>query len=185
MVHPNCKTCAHPERERIELELALSPNVREVAQRYGMATRSLSRHKTEHVPPEKLERLRGMTPAQAELDIEELTRRGGEQAMIGFARLVQECRDQAERCDAMGLFSEGAKYRKLQLDAYKEQAKIAAIYPGGRTINNTLMIGDASTVFEMTRRILERSGDIQTARLQLAEEYLAMASERPALEHAA
>ena len=147
---PKCQTCQHPERERIDTELALSPSVAEVAERWGIPRRSMSRHRQNCMTQKQIAQIRAITPAQAELDIEELTRRGGEAAVIGFSRLIQECKKGAEKCDKLGMPGEAVKYRKVQLEAYKEQAKIATLYPGRKSVtNNNLVMGDVSTLFDM------------------------------------
>lgn len=175
----------HPDRERIEHELALCRNVAEVAARYGLNRRTLSAYRQNRMTAEQIARIRGMSPTDAEVNIEELVRKGGEDAVIGLSRLVQECKDQAEKCDKLGLHREASVYRRLQLTAYVEKAKIAALYPGKRTVNNTLVVGDSSAIFDMVAGILSRATDIGTARHMLAEEYKAMAMQRPALEHGA
>lgn len=180
-----CTTCQHPERERIDTELALSSNVAEVAARYGIARRSMSRHRQNCMTQKQIAQIRGITPAQAEVEIEELARRGGEDSIIGFSRLVQECKESAEKCEKLGLHSEVATFRKLQLAAYKEKAKIAAIYPGRKTVtNNNLVVADGAEIFQLVNQVLSRAESVPHARQLLAAEYVRMA--RPALlEHAA
>ena len=177
-----CRTCNHPDRERIEVELAMASSVREVSERYDIPRRSLHRHKQEHMTAEQIMRIRGMTPAQFEVNIEELTRRGGEAAVIGFTRIIQECQVAAETCDKLKMFAVSANYRKLQLEAYKEQAKIAAIYPGRKTVNNNLVLGDVSALFDMLDVVLRPYPE---ARLAVAQVMLSQPPARPVLEHAA
>lgn len=176
-----CTTCQHIELERINAELALSPNVAEVAARYGIARRSMSRHRQNCMTQKQIAQIRGLTPAQAEVDIAELARRGGEAAVIGFSRLIQECQEAATTCDKMAMHGEAVKYRKLQLDAYREQAKIAAIYPGRKTVtNNNLVLGDMAQFMDFVDAVLMPYPDARSA---LSVAWLAQS--RPVLEHAA
>src|SRR5690606_10298132 len=126
-------------------------------------------------------RIRGMTPVEAEINIEELTRKGGEAAVIGLSRLITECVEQAKKCDGAGLHAEAVRYRKLQLDAYREQAKIAALYPGRKTVNNNnLVLGDMAPMFDMIDAVLKPYPE---ARAALAQAWAQ--SQQPALEHEA
>lgn len=175
-----CLTCNHRDRERIEAELALSPTVHEVALRHGLPERSLRRHKQNHMTDQQIARLRGITPAAAEIDIQELTRRGGEAAVLGFTRLIGECREMAETMDKHKFHAEAVKYRKLQLDAYKEQAKISALYPGRKTVtHNNLLLGDPTAVLELIDRTLRPFPD---ARQAVAAAWLKLSEQPPALE---
>ena len=123
-----------------------------------------------------------MSPTQVEVNIEELVRKGGEDAVIGLSRLVTECKGQAEKCDQLALFREAAAYRKLQLDAYKEKAKIAAIYPGRKTVtNNNLVLGDVGMLFDLVDATLVQFPE---ARRAVAAAF-AQQAQLPALEHAA
>lgn len=177
-----CGTCQHPDIERINLELALSPTSAEVARRYGIPIRSMSRHRRQCLTQSDIARMRGMSPTQVEVNIEELVRKGGEDAVIGLSRLVVECKEQAEKCDALVLFREAAAYRKLQLEAYKEKAKIAAIYPGRKTVtNNNLVLGDVSMLFDVVNEALRMFPEAQSA---VAAAW-ARQAQLPALEHAA
>ena len=152
---PPCKTCIHPDREMIEVDLAMFPSVREVSDKWEVNRRSLQRHKQNHMTQEQIARIRGMTPTEAEVNIDDLVRKGGQEAVVGLSRLIQECKDQADKCDRMNLAKDGATYRKLQLDCYREKAKIAALYPGRKSVtNNNLVLGDVGHVFDMLDTVL-------------------------------
>jgi hypothetical protein len=171
----------HPDRERIEVELALARTVQEVADRWGIPRRTLATYRQKHMTQQQIARLRGMTPTEVEADIEALTRKGGEDAVIGFSRLIEECKEQAEKLDRMGMPSEAVKYRKLQLELYKEKAKIAALYPGRNAVtNNNLVLGDVGVLFDMIDATLR---PFPEARQAVAAAFAS--AQRPALEHAA
>lgn len=53
-----CSTCNHPDRAAIEIGLANGVACRVLGKRYGLDASQLSRHRTGHMPPELLERLR-------------------------------------------------------------------------------------------------------------------------------
>jgi hypothetical protein len=152
-----------------------------VAERYGIPRRTLARHRRECLTQKEIARIRFATPAQVEVDIAELARRGGEAAVIGFTRLIQECKEQAEKCDGLAMPSQAVKYRKLQFEAYREQAKIAAIYPGKKTVtNNNLVLGDMGVMFDMIDATLR---PFPEARLAVAAAFAK--AQQPALEHVA
>ena len=175
-----CRTCNHPDRERIEVELAMAPSVREGAERYDIPRRSLHRHRQEHMTAEQIIRIRGMTPKQAEVNIEELTRRGGESAVLGFTRLIQISEAAMTRCLENKMDAQAAVWARVQLDAYREQAKIAAIYPGKRGVtNNHLVLGDVTQILDFVDAALSAFPDAQRA-VALA---FARKSAIPALEH--
>ena len=150
-----CQVCSHPERERIDVDLALEPNAAIVARRYGLHERAMRRHLANHVAQADIARYRSISPTAAQVSIQDLASQGGEAAVIGFSRLIQECKACAEKCDNAGAHDTAVKYRKVQLDAYKEQAKIAAIYPGRKTVtNNNLVLGDVGHVFGLIDSVL-------------------------------
>jgi len=51
-----CRSCSHPERRRIDEDLCLAPNVREVARRYGLTKSCVEWHYNNHVALTKEER---------------------------------------------------------------------------------------------------------------------------------
>lgn len=170
----------HPDRERIETELALAPSVQEVADRWGINRRTLSDYRSKHMTQEQIARIRGMMPSEVEATIEELVCKGGEEAVVGFTRLIQECKEQAEKHDAANP-AEAVKYRKLQLDLYREKAKIAALYPGRKSItNNNLVLGDVGVLFDLIDATLRPYPE---ARQAVAAAFAK--SQQPVLEHAA
>lgn len=174
---PKCQTCHHSQRERIDAELALTNSVREVSERWDIPRRSLARHRQQCMTQEQIARIRFDVPAKVEVDIEELTRRGGEDAMLGLKRMRPKLTDIAEKCEALAMYEQAAKYRKLELDCYREQMKIAALYPGKRTVNNNhLVISDGQPLFEMFGRILTHAPTIEDARKMLAAEFKMLAA---------
>ncbi|MCH2090310.1 MAG: hypothetical protein MK141_01855 [Pseudoxanthomonas sp.] len=174
---PKCQTCHHPDRERIDSELALSSSVREVSERWDIPRRSLARHRQQCMTQDQIARIRFDVPAQVEVDIAELTRRGGEDAMLGLKRMRPQLTGIAEKCEAIGMYGEAAKYRKLELECYREQLKIAALYPGKKTVtNNHLVITDGQPMFELFDRILTVAEDITAARRMLAAEFRMLAA---------
>lgn len=180
-----CTTCQHAELERINAELALTSNVAAVAARYGIARRSMSRHRQNCMTQKQIAQLRGLVPAQVAVDIEELRRKGGEEAVIGFSRIVQECREMAEKCDKLGQYGEALKFRRLQFDAYCKKGEYAGIIPGRKTVtNNNLVVADGAEIFQLVNQVLGRAESVSHARQLLAAEYVRMAKPA-ALEHAA
>lgn len=174
---PKCTTCQHPDRERIDTELALTSSVREVSERWDIPRRSLARHRQQCMTQDQVARIRFDVPAQVEVDIAELTRRGGEDAMLGLKRMRPELTAIAAKCEEIGMYGEAAKYRKLELDCYREQLKIAALYPGKKTVtNNHLVITDGQPMFELFDRILTVAEDITAARRMLAAEFRMLAA---------
>lgn len=53
-----CSTCTHPDRAAIEIGLANGVACRVLGKRYALDASQLSRHRTRHMPPELLARLR-------------------------------------------------------------------------------------------------------------------------------
>lgn len=178
-----CRTCQHPDVERINMELALAPNVHTVAARYDIPRRSLARHRRQCLTQQEIARMRGMSPSQLEVDIDELARKGGQDAYIGLSRLLEECKAQADRCDRIGQAREAAIYRKLQLDIYDKKLKIAAMYPGRKTVtNNNLVLGDVGMLFDLVDATLR---PFPEARRAVADAFARQAQMPPVLEHAA
>lgn len=53
-----CTVCEHPDRAAVEIGLANGIAARVLALRYGLAPDAVGRHKTNHMPPEVMNRLR-------------------------------------------------------------------------------------------------------------------------------
>ncbi len=173
----HCRTCTHPERERIELELANAPALADVSRNWGIPTSSLSRHRNQHMTQEQIARLRHGFPDDIEISIDELTRQGGQGAILGLKRLGLELQEIAKRCDAIGDFPNGIRARTEQKSVYKEQARLAAMYPGLKsTTNNHLVIADGVQIFDLVNRVLARAETVTDARRMLAAEYRTMAA---------
>ncbi|MGY3265158.1 hypothetical protein [Lysobacter sp. HA35] len=154
-VHQRCKTCSHPERERIEQEIAIARSMQDVADRWGIERRSLNRHRADHMTQEQIARLRGLVPADVEVDIAELTRRGGEDAMLGLKRLNAELVEITKKLDGMGEYAVAAKYRDLEFKIYREQMKIAALYPGLKQVtNNNLVFAEFDAIARLAESVL-------------------------------
>lgn len=164
-----CRTCTHPDRDRIEQELAICKNVAEVANRHGLARRSLSDHRAKHMTQEQIARLRHNLPDKLDFDIDELTRRGGQDAMIGLKRLNLELQERAKVYDRENAYNAANRARALQFKVFCEQMRLAAMYPGEkRTINNNLVVADGQAVFRMVEQAL---ADYPEARRALAGAY--------------
>lgn len=171
-----CHACNHPDRERIEAELALAPNTAEVASRWDIPGRCLRRHRQLHMTQEQIKRIRFATPDKVELDIAELTRRGGEDAMIGLKRLNEELIHQTAICDSIGEHATALKYRDLQLKVYREQVRISGMYPGLKQVTkNTLVLNDAGAMMQLLDGILLSSSTVQEARRKLGAQLRSMA----------
>lgn len=168
-----CQTCAHPDRERIEQEIAITRSLTDVEARWGIHRRALNRHRSHHMTQEQIARLRGLVPAKVEVDIAELTRRGGEDAMVGLKRLNAELIATTAKLDGIGDYATAARYRDLQFKVYREQMKIGALYPGLKQVtNNNLVVAGGSDLFQMVADILTRSQTIEEARRAVSERYL-------------
>lgn len=176
-----CGTCTHPDRDRIEQELAIAKTVAEVANRYGIKRRSLSDHRAKHMTQEQIARLRHNLPDKLDFDIDEITRRGGQDAMIGLKRLNLELQERARLYDRENAYNAANRARALQFNVYCEQMRLAAMYPGEkRTVNNNLVVADGQMVFQMVEQAL---ADYPEARRALAVAYRQWSqSEMPALE---
>lgn len=150
-----CRTCTHPERERIELELANARAFVDVARRWEIPPTSIKRHVHKHMTQEQIARLRHGFPDSIEIDIDKLTREGGQGAILGLKRLILEQQEAAYRCDAAGLFEAGIRARQAQATLYKEQAKLAALYPGLKTTtNNNLIVADFNVFADQLDKVL-------------------------------
>lgn len=150
-----CKTCNHPDRERIEQELAIARCVQVVADRYEIDRRALSNHKAKHMTQVQIARLRGLVPEDVEVDIDALTRKGGQDAMVGLKRLNSELVEITERLDKAGDFVTAHKYRDLQFKVYREQMKIGAMYPGLKQVtNNNVFLADLEAIAQLAERKL-------------------------------
>jgi hypothetical protein len=178
-----CQTCSHPERDRIEQELAICKTVAEVANRYGIKRRSMSDHRKRHMTQEQIARLRHNLPDKLDFDIDELTRRGGQDAMIGLKRLNLELQERARLYDEENAYNAANRARSIQFKVYCEQMRLAAMYPGEKnTVNNNLVVADGQMVFQMVEKAL---AEFPEARRKLAVAYREWSqSAMPPLEHA-
>lgn len=159
-----CQTCSHPDRERIEQEIAIAGSLQDVADRWGINRRALNRHRASHMTQEQIARLRGMVPAKVEVDIAELTRRGGEDAMIGLKRLNTELIETAAKLDAIKDYTTAARYRDLQFKVYREQMKIGALYPGLKQVtNNNVVFADFEAFARLAEHVLRPWPEAQRA----------------------
>lgn len=159
-----CLTCSHQDRERIEQEIALSRSLQDVADRWGIERRSLNRHRASHMTQAQIARLRGIVPAEVEVDIAELTRRGGEDAMIGLKRLNTELVEITAKLDAIGDYQTAAKYRDLQFKVYREQMKVGALYPGLKQVtNNSVVFADFEAFARLAEQVLKPWPEAQRA----------------------
>lgn len=159
-----CKTCEHPERERIEQEIALAGTGADVGDKWGIHPRALNRHRNNHMTQEQIARLRGIVPSKAEVDIAELTRKGGETAMVGLARLNAELIEIAAKLDALGNYDTAARYRELQVKVYDKQAKVAALYPGLKQVTtNNVVFADFEAFARLAEQVLKPWPDAQRA----------------------
>lgn len=180
-----CRTCNHPDRDRIEQALAntrskIAGGVEAIAQKWGIPRSSLQRHLSRHMTQEQVARLRHGMPDNIEVSIEEITRQEGEGAILGLKRLRLELQIIAERADKAGDFQSGIRARQAQLKIYEEQAKLAAMYPGRKQVtNNNLVLGDVTVLFDMIDKVLLPFPEARRAVAQ------AFSQQAPALEYAA
>jgi hypothetical protein len=159
-----CQTCNHPERERIEQELAIARCVQVVADHYEIGRRALSNHKKNHMTQEQIARMRLAVPEEVEVDIDALTRKGGQDAMIGLKRLNTELIEITARLDKAGDFVTAHKYRDLQLKVYREQMKVGALYPGLKQVtNNNVFVADLEAMARLAERVLSPWPDAKRA----------------------
>ena len=123
-----CRTCTHPDRELIEREAAIAwkdragGSIAEVGLRYGIPKSSIYRHINKHMTQEQFARLVHDVPETLDIDVDKVTRKQGQLAILGMARLVEELRATAEAADAAGDWAEATKARIAQANVYKEQA---------------------------------------------------------------
>jgi len=164
-----CTTCNHPERERIEQELAVAKSVQSVATRWGIQRRTLSHHRQHHMKQEQIARLRFNLPTELDIDIDDLTRRGGQEAMLGLKRLNLELQERAAIYDGAGNYAAANRARDIQFKVYVEQMRLSAMYPGLKsTVNNNLVVADGEMVFRLVDKALEKFPE---ARRALASAY--------------
>lgn len=170
-----CRTCNHPDRARIELEIATvtafrNGSLAQVAEKFGLKKDTVYRHRREHMTQEQLARLVRGVPDGVEIDIDKLTREGGQNAVMGMARLAAELEEVAKRCDQEGAWREAIAARNAQTKILIEQAKMASAYPGAKreTVNNNLIFASEQHAFQMIDNILRRAESIPEARRMLA-----------------
>jgi len=179
-----CRTCTHPDRDRIELEAAVAwkdrarGSIAEVGMRYGIPKSSIYRHVEHHMTQEQVARLVHGIPDAVEVDVDRLTRESGQRAILGMARLIDELRETAARADAAGEIDAAIRARVAQSNVYREQAKQAGQYPGAKaTTTNNVLIADGRQVFESVDKILRRARDLPDARRMLAHELSRLAGD--------
>lgn len=173
---PRSRILDDPNREIIDAELASARSVAVVARKWGYPRKTLEDYKRKHLPPAKVAVLRGLAPSELDADIEQLVATGGERAVIGMARVAVVCEEQAEKCERLGDFRNGATYRNLQIKAQIEQAKWANLYPkGARTVNNNVLISNGEALFGIFDRILDEAQSLPDARRMFAAELRKMA----------
>lgn len=88
---PRCSVCDHPEREKIDAEIALgAASQRNAAARYGLATASLCRHVANHLPEALIEAARAKEAER------------GKSLLNRVDRMVARLEKLAESCDDYG-----------------------------------------------------------------------------------
>jgi len=177
MAGRRCRTCTHPDRDRIELEAAIAwkdrarGSIAEVGMRYGIPKSSIYRHVENHMTQEQFARLLHGVPDSVEIDVDKVTREQGQRAILGMARLVRELQEVAARADQAGEIDAATRARVAQGNIYREQAKLAGKYPGMKsTTTNNVLVADGRQVFDVVARILSKARDLPDARRMLAHE---------------
>src|SRR5690606_9106596 len=79
---PACRTCTHPERERIEFAIANCIKGQHgamsgIAAKYGIPRASLERHRDRHMTQDQMARLRFNAPDATDQKIEDVIRQEG------------------------------------------------------------------------------------------------------------
>ena len=180
---PKCRTCSHPERERIEFDLANCIQGQHgamlgIANKYGIPRSSLQRHLTRHMATAQVARLRYNVPDATDQRIEEVVRREGENAIIGLRALKEQHLLAIDRLDNAN-DTAGARAERKELRAvYEAHAKYGGKIPGRKSVtNNNLVLGDVSTLFELIDATLK---PFPEARRAVAD---AFSRSQDALEH--
>jgi len=177
----NCRTCKHPNIELINAELAAPRSTEEVAKKFGIPARTVREHRAHCMTVEQMARLRHEIQPTLDVDIDERVRRGGREAVLGFANDLHKLEIACARCEKMGLERELTANRALMFKIRVEQAKLADRYPGAKRVTNNLVVGDVSVLFDLIDATLRPFPDARQA-VALA---FANSQQPAALEHAA
>lgn len=181
-----CRTCTHPERERIEVALAMTHprrggGVQRIADKWGVPRSSLRRHLNNHMTREQVMRLRAGMPDTIDVSIEEFVRQAGEGAIITLSRLEKGFRIRAEALEKIGDYEGSRKELAEAAKVARDLVLYAGLVPGRKTVNNnTLVLGDIGALFDRIDAALASYPD---ARQAVAEVFAQRSPVLPVLEH--
>lgn len=100
-----CKTCAHPERARIELQCCNGVTHARVAMQFGISSDSVWRHMRRHTTAEARAKLKLLGLSDSKVDVEALKRSESEsllQNLIGERVRLSRLADRAESIGSIG-----------------------------------------------------------------------------------
>lgn len=188
-----CTICNHPEREALELALAMTQKrvaggVVQVAVRFGVSKSAAHRHLSEHMSQDHVARLRMGVPAAIDANIMEIIQRQGEGAILVLRDLKARFLQRADILEKLKDYDGSRKELAEAAKVSRDLVLYAGLIPGRKTVtNNTLVIADGAEVFDIVTRALAEATTVQEARSLVASAYktLAATPNRPALEHLA
>lgn len=158
---PACRTCTHPERERIEFAIANCVKGQHgamsgIAAKYGIPRASLERHRDRHMTQDQIARLRFNAPDATDQKIEDVIRQEGENAILGLRAQRERLLLLLDELEKSGSHDKCVPVHRELRGVYELLAKYAGMVPGRKTVtNNNLLLGDITTFMDLVSEVLK------------------------------
>ena len=180
---PRGGVAAHPQRRKIEVEIASQVPMTRIAQRYGLSKYAIWRHAAQM--PEDLKARLKVTPEPAVMDPEALKRSEGQTLMAHL--IAERVRQQriADRAQTLGDLTMELKASGRVVETLTQVAKILGELPTGHTtINQTFLLSSDWT--NIRRAIMGALSPYRDARAAVVDALRQLeAGEMQAIEGAA
>jgi hypothetical protein len=132
----SCRTCASPDRARIELMLANRVAGPKVAAQFGLSKDSVWRHWKRHVSPETKAALVMAGASDSKVDLERMKRVESESLLQNFIRERARLQRIADICESIKNYADAVRASAAVVRVIESTAKLLGELKVGRTTIN-------------------------------------------------